>query len=78
MINQTFKLSEVAGSKVAAQLKNKKGVYQWINTINGKTYVGSSSDLRRRFMEYINPDRLKRELNRGESIIYKALIKYGY
>ena len=78
MNNLKFNLSEVAGSKIATQLKNKSGVYQWKNTINGKSYVGSSSDLRRRFLEYLNSKRLKRELDRGESIIYKALLKYGY
>lgn len=41
-------------------------------------YVGSSDNLKRRFLEYLNPNRLNAELKRGESIIYKALIKYGY
>lgn len=74
----TFKLSEIHIMIVAAKLRNKKGVYMWKNTVNGKTYVGSSSDLRRRFLEYTNIDRLQRELKRGESIIYRALLKYGY
>jgi len=76
--NLTFKLSEISLRTVAAKLRNKKGVYMWKNTINGKTYIGSSSDLRRRFLEYSNIERLQRELKRGESIIYKALLKYGY
>lgn len=76
--NLTFKLSEVTLKFVAEKLRDKKGVYMWKNTINGKTYIGSSSDLRRRFLEYTNISRLQRELKRGESIIYKALLKYGY
>nr|YP_009486091.1 hypothetical protein [Cantharellus lutescens]AWA82216.1 hypothetical protein [Cantharellus lutescens] len=78
MNNKIYKLTEVAGSLIAADLKDKSGVYQWINTVNGKSYVGSSSNLSRRFLEYLNPNRLDRELKRGESIIYKALLKYGY
>lgn len=78
MINKTYKLSEVARSKIAADLRGKAGIYQWIHSINGKSYIGSSSNLRRRFLEYLNPNRLNRELERGESIIYKALLKYGY
>jgi len=78
VINKTYKLSEVAVSKIATDLKFKSGIYQWINNINRKSYIGSSSNLKRRFLEYLNPNRLNRELERGESIIYKALLKYGY
>jgi group I intron endonuclease len=63
---------------IIKNFKNKSGIYQIINTINGKTYIGSSIDLARRFLEYLNSNRLTRELQRGESIIYKALLKYGY
>lgn len=76
-----LKLSEITMNNlkiVATELKNMKGVYQFINTINNKTYVGSSSNLGRRLLEYLNPIRLKRELSRGESIIYKSMLKYGY
>jgi len=71
-------LSVVATSTVAAILRGNAGVYQWVNSINGKTYVGSSCDLYRRFLEYLNPSHLARELLRGESHIYKAMLKYGY
>lgn len=78
MINKIFKLSEVSTSKIAALLQGKAGIYQWINMINNKTYVGSSRDLQRRFLEYQNPKHLARELIRGDSIIYRALLKHGY
>lgn len=32
--------------------KGKSGIYLWTNKLNGKKYVGSSVDLRRRFLEY--------------------------
>lgn len=58
--------------------KNKGGIYLWINTVNKKSYVGSTNDLARRIKEYLNQNRLKMELDRGESMIYKAMLKYGY
>jgi len=31
---------------------NKSGVYRWVNKINGKSYVGSSLSLSKRFGHY--------------------------
>lgn len=56
----------------------KSGIYLWTNLVNGKRYIGSSINLRRRLREYLNPVRLEQELNRGESIIYRAMLKHGY
>ena len=57
---------------------NKSGIYQIINLINGKTYVGSSVNLKRRVNEYLNPLYISRNLKKGNSKIFKALLKYGY
>lgn len=54
------------------------GIYLWTNNVNNKRYVGSTNNLKRRVGEYLNTNRLEKELARGESIIYKAMIKYGY
>jgi group I intron endonuclease len=35
-------------------------------------------DLGRRFSEYFAPKYLQRELNRSESLIYRALLRYDY
>jgi group I intron endonuclease len=43
--------------------------------LNGKKYVGSSVDLRRRLLEYYNVNRL---LNEKSMPINVALLKYGY
>lgn len=56
-------------------VKGKSGIYLWTNRLNGKKYVGSSVDLRRRFLEYYNVNRL---LNEKSMPIYVALLKYGY
>ena len=43
--------------------------------MNGKKYVGSSVDLRRRLLEYYNVNRM---LNEKSMPINVALLKYGY
>lgn len=57
--------------------ENKSGVYRWVNKINGKSYVGSSIFLSRRFLFYYSLSSLKRNV-KGSIIIYRALLKYGY
>nr|YP_009568424.1 NADH dehydrogenase subunit 3 [Drechslerella brochopaga]QBL02507.1 NADH dehydrogenase subunit 3 [Drechslerella brochopaga] len=38
--------------------KGKSGVYRWINKKSGKSYIGSSINLSRRFLEYFNTNYL--------------------
>jgi group I intron endonuclease len=47
----------------------------WKNLINGKRYVGSSDNLKRRFSEYLNVNYLLRNTCMN---IWKALLKHGY
>ena len=57
--------------------KNKMGVYRWKNLVNGKSYVGSSVNLSRRFKSYYNANYLN--LSSAKTmLINKALLKYGY
>lgn len=56
-------------------IKGKSGIYMWTNKLNGKVYVGSSVDLRRRLLEYYNVNRI---LNEKSMPINVALLKYGY
>lgn len=41
--------------------KDKSGLYMWTNNLTGKRYIGSSIDLRRRFLEYFNTNTLLRD-----------------
>jgi group I intron endonuclease len=69
--------SDKQKEEICRDNKNKSGVYRWVNKINGKSYVGSSTSLSRRILFYYYLSSLKREVN-GSIIIYRALLKYGY
>ena len=46
--------------------------------VNGASYVGSAVDLTRRFRDYFSEVWLKKEVLKHNSIIYRALLKYGF
>jgi hypothetical protein len=60
--------------KFLADNLNKSGVYRWTNKTNGKTYIGSSVNLTRRFYTYFSIGSLAKS-NRH---IDRALLKYGF
>ena len=49
-------------------------VYQILNTITGDSYVGSSKDVLRRFLQHKYPSSWRRQQN---SLLYKDIQKYG-
>ncbi len=57
---------------------NKTGIYWWTHIISGKSYVGSYLDLSIRFNNYFNIYYLEGESKTNNSLIYRALLKYGY
>ena len=54
--------------------RGKSGVYRWTNKVNGKSYVGSSINLVKRFTNYYSFN----YISKSKMSISKALIKYGY
>lgn len=58
--------------------KGKSGVYRWINKVNGDAYIGSATDLTRRLRDYFSSNFLFKEILNNNSIMYRALLKYGY
>jgi len=51
------------------------GVYMWENKNNGKFYIGSSTDIKRRLMSYYNINYLAKH---STSYINNALLKEGF
>lgn len=78
MKNKIYTNLYLALEELKINIKNKTGVYQLVNLINNKTYVGSSINLSRRIKEYLNPLYITRNLKKGNSAILNAILKYGY
>jgi group I intron endonuclease len=53
---------------------NKSFIYKWTNKLNGKEYIGSTSNAKRRLLTYYDINSLKKT----NMPIYKALLKYGH
>lgn len=68
--------SDLEKSNITKENKKKSGVYRWLNKINGKCYVGSSTNLSNRFYWYFNLKVMT--TNEVVSQIARALLKYGY
>jgi len=64
--------------QIIQENRNKSGIYRWTNHINGKSYIGSSSNLGERFYRYFNINYLIKTLVRTKSSIYSSLLKNGY
>lgn len=74
----SYSNAELSKSTVYRENRNKCGVYRWTNKITGSSYIGSSTNLTRRFVNYYSPVFLQKEVSKFKSIIYSALLKYGY
>ena len=70
-----YKNADIQKLEILKDNKNKSGIYGWINSSNGNSYVGSSTNLSRRLLQYFNTKYLLKYPN---FIICKALIKQGY
>ena len=55
---------------IAVENRNRTVIYQWINLINGKLYVGSGWNGSRRLLSYWTPSVLKRNLSIYNSLSY--------
>lgn len=61
-------------SLIYQENKDKSFVYQWTNKINGKEYLGSTTNAKRRISTYYD----LKSLEDGNMPIYKAILKYGH
>jgi len=72
---KTYSNAETDKEKILFENKNKSGIYMWKNNINQKEYVGSSENLRARFLKYFNTNYL---LSNTSMHICCALKKHDY
>jgi group I intron endonuclease len=72
----TYKNADTLKETILEENKFKSGVYRFVNLINGKSYVGSSVNLRKRFNFYYSGSSLLR--TKTTSVIANALLKNGY
>ena len=63
--------------QIIKENRDKSGIYRWTNLINGKSYIGSSSNLGKRFYRYYSIEYLTTTLTRTKSSIYSSLLKNG-
>jgi DNA invertase Pin-like site-specific DNA recombinase len=74
----TYNNAYMDKSKIYKENVNKSGIYRLNNLINDKSYVGSSINLNNRLRAYYSISNLYRIVNKEQSMIYKALLKYGH
>nr|YP_009048474.1 hypothetical protein [Heterobasidion irregulare] len=66
--------AELQKSLIFKENINKSFVYRWINKINGKDYLGSTTNAKSRLSTYYDHKSLKL----ANMPIYNALLKYGH
>ena len=71
-----YKDADVQKENIIKENKNKSGVYRWLNKLNGKSYVGSSISLHKRFYKYYSYNHIA--LAKLNMLINKALLSDGY
>lgn len=76
MITPIIKYDQILEDRklIIKENKKKSGIYRWVNTVNGNSYIGSSSNLSTRFSDYVKPS----YLHRTDLVMPRAFIKYGY
>jgi excinuclease UvrABC nuclease subunit len=60
----SYSNAERMKSEILEENRNKTGIYRWTNLLNGKSYVGSSVNLGRRFRDYYNYTFLEGEIKK--------------
>jgi len=72
---QYYPNSDTCKDPILSDNQNKSGIYMFKNLNNGKQYIGSSKNLKKRFKEYFNVNHLTRS---NYMAINRALLKHGH
>lgn len=70
----TYDNAELQKKVIFKENKNKNFVYRWVNKVNGKDYLGSTSNAKSRLSTYYD----RKSLELVNMPIYKAILKYGH
>jgi group I intron endonuclease len=71
---KSYPNSDLQKQNILIDNKDKAGIYQWTNLLNGKSYIGSAVNLSNRLYRYYSAKCLVKD----NMTINKALLKYGY
>lgn len=74
----TYNNMDINKSIIYKENRGKSGIYRLNNIITGKSYIGSSVSLARRFSNYYSLGYLKNHTKNGFSFLNNSLLKYGY
>ena len=55
---KSYSNAEADKATILKENTNKSGIYMWTNNINNQKYIGSSENLRARFLKYFNNNHL--------------------
>jgi hypothetical protein len=55
---KVYSNADTQKESIIKENRGKCGIYRWINKENGKSYIGSSVNLARRFQEYFSVQKL--------------------
>jgi group I intron endonuclease len=69
---------DIDKSLILKENNGKSGIYRLNNLINRKSYIGSAKCLTGRLSVYYSSASLRARLERGSSIIHRALLKHDY
>jgi len=72
---KVYENSDTQKLELLKESRGKTAVYMWTNQENGKRYIGSAKNLKRRLLKYFNVALISEDLSMA---IYRALLKYGY
>ena len=62
---KTYESTYLNRKEILEENKNKSGIYRFYNKLNGKFYIGSSKNLKNRFLKYFN-------LNNISALLFEA------
>lgn len=65
-------------SSILTENNKKCGIYRWVCLISNKSYIGSSTNITKRLRRYYSLKYLNNKIIRDNSLIYRAILKYGY